>query len=203
MRGNEARMGESGREFTVACCELWTLLCVKLSVTKCKSQETWREIVEGCGVGLFWRNFPCMSCVLTLLNLRLGFNSWRQLNLTARVTKWQGGRQKEEPWLCSLRGQVFFAKVPRPTIFLISPLHWISWAVYPVVKQPGHEAERSNLVPKMMGTEPQLVHMSFGVVLQLSTGDYSVLRIEIFTTVIIKNIFPNIASFRGSLLPPS
>jgi hypothetical protein len=63
--------------------------------------------------------------------------------------------------------------------------------------------DRSNLVPKMMGAEPPHVQMPNGVVLQLSTGDYSVLRTEIFTTVMIKNIFPNMASFWSSLLSPS
>jgi hypothetical protein len=72
-----------------------------------------------------------------------------------------------------------------------------------VVKQPAHEADLSNLVPKMMGAEPSLVHMPHGVVLQLSPGYCSVLRIEIFTTVIIKYVFPNVVSFWSSLLSPS
>lgn len=63
--------------------------------------------------------------------------------------------------------------------------------VYPVVKQPGREVDRSNLVSKILEAKPPLVHMPCGVMLQLSTGDFSVLRIEIFTTVIIKNAFPN------------
>jgi len=46
-----------------------------------------------------------------------------------------------------------------------------------------------------MRAEPPLIHMPYDVLFQLSTGDYSVLRIEIFTTVIIKNVSPNMASF--------
>jgi hypothetical protein len=49
-----------------------------------------------------------------------------------------------------------------------------------VVKQPGLEADRSDLVAKLSGVEPPLAHIPHGVVLQLSTGDDSVLRIEIF-----------------------
>ena len=45
-------------------------------------------------------------------------------------------------------------------------------------KQPAYEADRSNLVPKMMRAEPPLIHIPYGVLLQLSTGNYSVLRIE-------------------------
>ena len=87
--------------------------------------------------------------------------------------------------------------------FTISPyLQWVSWAVYPMVEQPGHEADCSDLVAKMSGAEPPIAHMPHVVVLQLSTWDDAVLRIEIFKTVIIKNVFPNMASFRSLLLFP-
>jgi hypothetical protein len=57
-------------------------------------------------------------------------------------------------------------------------------------------------MPKIPGAEPSLVHTPHGVVLGLSTGDYSVVIIEIVTAVIMKNVFPNMASFRSSLLFP-
>jgi hypothetical protein len=69
-----------------------------------------------------------------------------------------------------------------------------------MVKEPELEADRSNLMPKISGAEPALVHTPHDAVLGLSTGDYSVVITDIVTTVIMKNVFTNMASFRSSLL---
>jgi hypothetical protein len=71
----------------------------------------------------------------------------------------------------------------------------MSWFVSTVVKQPGHEADSFTLVPKMAGAKPPHAYTLSWRGALFSTDDLHyhnyVLRVDIFITIVVKNVFPN------------